>query len=165
MAIVIGLLIALPVGIYSAVRQDTATDYVGRTAAVIGMATPNFWLALMVMLYPAIWWGWAPSMEMIPFAEDPLGNLGDVHHSGPDSGDSHVCRHHAHDAHYDAGGAAAGLYQDGLVQGTQGAGRDYPAHHQKCPHPDRDAFSWLFGRAAAAQPLCGLQLPILVGAP
>ena len=76
MAIVIGLLIALPVGIYSAIRQDTAADYLGRSIAIIGMATPNFWLALMVMLYPAIWWGWSPAMEVIPFTEDPLGNLG-----------------------------------------------------------------------------------------
>ena len=75
MAIVIGLVIALPVGIYSAIRQDTATDYVGRTVAVIGLATPNFWLGIMVMLYPAIWWGWSPSVELIPFREDPLGNL------------------------------------------------------------------------------------------
>ena len=75
MAIVIGLLIALPVGIYSAIRQDTAADYVGRTIAVIGLATPNFWLAIMVMTFPAIWWGWSPPMEWIPFTEDPLGNL------------------------------------------------------------------------------------------
>ena len=76
LAIVIGLVIALPVGIYSAIRQDTAADYAGRTAAIIGMATPNFWLALMVMIYPAIWWAWSPPMEYIPFTEDPLGNLG-----------------------------------------------------------------------------------------
>ena len=57
MAIVIGFLIALPVGIYSAIRQDTVADYVGRSIAIIGMATPNFWLALMVMIFPAIWWG------------------------------------------------------------------------------------------------------------
>ena len=75
MAIVIGLVIALPVGIYSAIRQDTAADYAGRTAAIIGLATPNFWLGIMVMIYPAIWWGWAPPMELIPFTEDPLGNL------------------------------------------------------------------------------------------
>ena len=75
MAIVIALVIALPVGIYSAIRQDTATDYVGRTAAVIGLATPNFWLAIMVTLYPAIWWGWSPSVEYIPLVEDPLGTL------------------------------------------------------------------------------------------
>ena len=76
MSIVIGILIALPVGIYSAIQQDTAADYVGRTAAVLGLATPNFWLALMVMIYPAIWWGWSPPMEWVPFTEDPLGNLG-----------------------------------------------------------------------------------------
>ena len=76
MAIVIGLVIALPVGIYSAMRQDTAADYVGRTAAIIGIATPNFWLALMVMIYPALWWNWSPPMEWVPFTEDPLGNLG-----------------------------------------------------------------------------------------
>ena len=76
MAIVIGLVIALPVGIYSAIRQDTAADYLGRSFAILGLATPNFWLALMVVLYPAIWWGWSPPMELIPFAEDPLGNLG-----------------------------------------------------------------------------------------
>ena len=75
LSLVIGLLIALPAGIYSAMRQDTAADYAGRTAAIIGMATPNFWLAIMVMIYPAIWWGWSPPMEYIPFTEDPLGNL------------------------------------------------------------------------------------------
>ena len=76
MAIVIGLLIALPVGIYSAMRQDTAADYVGRSIAILGLATPNFWLALMVIIFPSIWWGWAPPLELIPFTEDPLGNLG-----------------------------------------------------------------------------------------
>ena len=75
MAIIIGLVIALPVGIYSAIRQDTAVDYAGRTAAVIGLATPNFWLGIMVMIYPAIWWGWSPPMKFVPFVEDPLENL------------------------------------------------------------------------------------------
>ena len=75
LAILIGLVIALPVGIYSAMRQDTAADYLGRSAAIIGLATPNFWLGIMVMIYPAIWWGWSPPLELIPFTEDPLGNL------------------------------------------------------------------------------------------
>ena len=76
LAIVIGLVIALPVGIYSAIRQDTAADYSGRSFAILGMALPNFWLGVMVMIYPAIWWGWSPPMEYVPFTEDPLGNLG-----------------------------------------------------------------------------------------
>ena len=75
LAIVIGLVIALPVGIYSAMRQDTAADYLGRSVAIIGLATPNFWLAIMVLIYPTIWWGWTPPLEYIPFTEDPLGNL------------------------------------------------------------------------------------------
>ena len=76
MAIAIGLAIALPVGIYSAIRRNTAADYLGRIAAVIGLATPNFWLGIMVMIFPAIWWGWAPPMRLISFTEDLLGNLG-----------------------------------------------------------------------------------------
>ena len=76
LSIAIGLLIALPVGIYSAIRQDAIADYLGRSIAIIGLATPNFWLALMVMLFPAIWWGWSPPLELVPFTEDPLGNLG-----------------------------------------------------------------------------------------
>ena len=76
LAIVIGLLIAVPVGVYSAIRQDTVGDYAGRTVAVIGLATPNFWLGVMVMLYPVIWWGWSPPIELIRFTDDPLGNLG-----------------------------------------------------------------------------------------
>ena len=76
LAILIRLVIALPVGIYSAMRQDTAADYLGRSVAIIGLATPNFWLAIMVLIYPTIWWGWTPPLEYIPFSEDPLGNLG-----------------------------------------------------------------------------------------
>ncbi len=75
LAIVIGLVIALPVGIYSAMRQDTAADYLGRSVAIIGLATPNFWLAIMVLIYPTIWWGWTPPLEYVPFAEHPLDNL------------------------------------------------------------------------------------------
>ena len=76
MAILIGLVVALPVGIYSAIRQDTVADYAGRILAILGLATPNFWLGTMVMIYPAIWWAWSPPMELVPFAEDPWGHLG-----------------------------------------------------------------------------------------
>ena len=76
LAILIGLAIALPVGIYSAMRQDTAADYLGRSVAIIGLATPNFWLATMVVLYPSLWWAWSPPMEWVSFTQDPLGNLG-----------------------------------------------------------------------------------------
>ena len=74
LAILTGLIIAVPIGIYSAMRQYTVADYVGRSAAIIGLATPNFWLALLVIIYPAIWWGWTPPLTHVRFA-DPLANL------------------------------------------------------------------------------------------
>ncbi|MDE0229744.1 MAG: ABC transporter permease [Spirochaetaceae bacterium] len=76
LSIAIALVIALPVGVYSAIRQDQFGDFVGRSVAVIGLATPNFWLGTMVMIYPAIWWGWTPPLEYVPLAEDPPANLG-----------------------------------------------------------------------------------------
>ena len=78
LAILIGLVIAVPVGIYSAVRQDTAGDQVGRSIAIIGLATPNFWLATLVLTFPAIWWAWAPPLRMVAFVDNPLRNLGQL---------------------------------------------------------------------------------------
>ena len=76
LAIAIGLIIALPVGIYSAIRRNTLADYAGRTVAVVGLATPNFWLGLLVIVFPAIWWNWTPPIRMIALSDDLLGNLG-----------------------------------------------------------------------------------------
>ena len=76
MALVIAMVIALPVGIFSAIRQDTAGDYAGRTVAVLGLATPNFWLALMVIIYPALWWDWSPPIILVRFLDDPWESMG-----------------------------------------------------------------------------------------
>jgi len=75
LAIIIGVIIALPVGVYSAIRQDTGGDYVGRLVAILGLSIPNFWLGTMIIVYPSIWWDWSPSVQYIPLAEDPIGNL------------------------------------------------------------------------------------------
>ena len=69
------LIIALPVGILSAIRQDTFADYLGRSIAILAISVPSFWLATMIIVYPSIWWGWSPPVEYIPFVDDPLGNL------------------------------------------------------------------------------------------
>ena len=76
MSILIGLLVAIPLGTYSAIRQDTAGDYLGRSLAIIFISVPSFWIGTMIMIYPAIWWRWSPPMELIPFTKDPLRNLG-----------------------------------------------------------------------------------------
>ena len=74
-AIIFSLILAIPIGVYSAIRQDTAGDYAGRTISILGIAVPNFWLGTMVIVYPAIWWGWAPQIDLIPFRENPIGNV------------------------------------------------------------------------------------------
>ncbi len=76
LALIVSQLMALPIGIYSAIRQDSGGDYIGRIVAISFMAIPTFWLGTMVMVFPSIWWGWTPSLEYIPFTTDPLGNLG-----------------------------------------------------------------------------------------
>ena len=65
----------MPIGIYAALRQDTALDYIARSFAIIMLSVPGFWLATMVIVYPSIWWNWTPSLEYIPFLENPGGNL------------------------------------------------------------------------------------------
>jgi peptide/nickel transport system permease protein len=75
LAVLIGLIISVPIGVYSAIRQDTAGDYIARSFA-IGMVTiPHFWIGIMVMVLPAVYFGWTPSMVYIPLREDPLGHL------------------------------------------------------------------------------------------
>jgi len=75
MAIIFALILALPIGVYSAIRQDTAGDYIGRTVSILGIAIPNFWLGTIVVVYPAIWWGWSPPLELVSLREDPVTNL------------------------------------------------------------------------------------------
>ncbi len=75
MALIITELVALPIGIFSALRQDSPRDYAMRTFAIICLSVPGFWLATIVMVYPSIWWGWSPPMQLIPLVDDPIGNL------------------------------------------------------------------------------------------
>ena len=60
---------------YSAIRQDTLGDYIGRSLSILFISVPAFWLGTMIVVYPAIWWGWSPTLEYIPFSSDPEGNL------------------------------------------------------------------------------------------
>ena len=76
LAFFISQIIAIPIGLYSSIRQDTVGDFLGRSFAILNLATPAFWLATMIMVFPSIWWGWSPAMRYIPFLDDPLANLG-----------------------------------------------------------------------------------------
>ena len=75
MSMLVALLIALPIGVLSAVRQDTTGDYVGRVFAVLGLSLPDFWLATVTITFLAIWFQWIPPIGFAPIWEDPARNL------------------------------------------------------------------------------------------
>jgi peptide/nickel transport system permease protein len=70
-SVVIGIL----VGIVSAVRQDSVSDYVGRILAILALSVPYFGLAVLVVVLPSIWFKWTPVYTYVPFTSDPFENL------------------------------------------------------------------------------------------
>ncbi len=75
LALVVALSVAVPIGILSATRQDSALDYTARSFSLLMLAIPGFWLGTLVMVFPSVWWRWAPAIEYTPFLADPIANL------------------------------------------------------------------------------------------
>ncbi len=75
MALVVALAVAIPVGVLSAVKRNTPIDYLARSFAIAGVALPGFWLATLVIVWPAIWWGWSPPLTFTSFQDNPIENL------------------------------------------------------------------------------------------
>ena len=71
MAITFGLCLALPIGVLSAIRQDTLKDYAARSLAIMGLSFPGFWKATLIIVFSSIWFGWAPPLQFTPFTQDP----------------------------------------------------------------------------------------------
>lgn len=74
-AFIIAQALALPIGTYSAIRQDRIGDYAARSFSILAVAVPSFWLGTMVMIFPALWWDYMPPMMLVRFFDDPLENL------------------------------------------------------------------------------------------
>lgn len=75
LSLLVALSVAIPIGVYSAIRQDTAGDYITRSFSILMLAVPSFWLGTLVMVFPSIWWGWSPQIRFVPFSQDPIQNL------------------------------------------------------------------------------------------
>lgn len=69
------LVLAIPIGVISAVKQDTFLDYFLRVTAIGWLSIPGFWLATMLIVFPAKWWGYSPPVGYVDIWEDPLKNL------------------------------------------------------------------------------------------
>ncbi len=70
LALLIAVLLGVPIGVLSAIRQDTATDYLLRTLSLAGLSMPSFWLGMVIILFLVSWWGWIPSMTYVSPFED-----------------------------------------------------------------------------------------------
>lgn len=75
LSVLIATIVAIPLGVISAVKRDTGLDYSSRVVGLIGLSLPNFWLATLFLLFTSKIFGWVPPIQYIPILEDPIGNL------------------------------------------------------------------------------------------
>jgi len=75
MATIVAILLAIPLGVIAALRQDTWIDYAVRVISIAGLATPSFWLGIVFILALLIIFKWLPPMVYTPFWVNPVQNL------------------------------------------------------------------------------------------
>ena len=74
-ALFVSTVLSIPIGIITAVRQDTWVDYSLRSVSIGLVAVPILWIGTLVVTLPALFFGWAPPLSYVPFTEDPIANL------------------------------------------------------------------------------------------
>jgi peptide/nickel transport system permease protein len=78
LSILIGLLIAIPLGVASAAKQDTPVDWTARVVATIGVSAPDFWIGTAFVVFAGLWWHYSAPFGYISLFDDPIGNLKQV---------------------------------------------------------------------------------------
>lgn len=73
--IAFSLVLSIPSGVLAGVKSNSAVDYVLRLFALLGLAIPGFWLAILLLVLPSIWFGYLPPLRYVPFTSDPATNL------------------------------------------------------------------------------------------
>ena len=75
LTVLVQAVLAIPLGAVAAVRQNGLSDHSVRITSVIVLAVPSFVVAVWVLKFPAIWWGWFPPLGYVAFQDDPLRNM------------------------------------------------------------------------------------------
>lgn len=75
LGVLIATIIAIPLGVISAVKRDSPLDFSSRVIGLIGLSLPNFWLATLLLLFTSKVFNWIPPIKHIPIQDDPIGNL------------------------------------------------------------------------------------------
>jgi len=71
-AVVVALLIALPLGVLSAIRQGSRTDTIATAISQFGISVPDFWMGILLILLFSLTLGWLPASGYVGLSEDPL---------------------------------------------------------------------------------------------
>ena len=75
LAVILSVVVAVPLGILSALRPNTWIDSGARIGGLVGLSVPNFWLGILAVLFTSVFLGWSPPVIWIPPWTDPVGNL------------------------------------------------------------------------------------------
>jgi peptide/nickel transport system permease protein len=75
LAMLIATIIAVPLGLVSALKQDTPADYVSRIISITGVALPNFWVGILIVYFLVLLFAWMPPLGYANLWEDPATNL------------------------------------------------------------------------------------------
>jgi peptide/nickel transport system permease protein len=75
LSIIIGLLIAIPLGVASAAKQDTPIDWLARIIATVGVSAPDFWIGTAFIVFAGLWFQYSAPFGYISPFEDPIANL------------------------------------------------------------------------------------------
>ena len=75
MALVLSYLVAIPLGVLSAVKQDTIIDHAAKIFTIAGVALPTFWVGILILFVLGYYFNWVPPLNYASFFENPVINL------------------------------------------------------------------------------------------
>jgi peptide/nickel transport system permease protein len=75
MSVVLASIVAVPLGVLSAIKQDSLSDYAARVITLLGIALPNFWVAVMTIFFLVVLFQWAPPLAYEKVWDDPWTNF------------------------------------------------------------------------------------------
>lgn len=75
LTLIFSTLISVPLGLFCASHQDTIGDNALRVGGVVLSSIPLFWIGIIVLVYPAVWWKWSTPIKFVSFFDDPVQNL------------------------------------------------------------------------------------------
>jgi len=75
LAMLLAIIIAVPLGLVSAIKQNTPADYIARIISITGIALPNFWVGILIVYFLVLLFAWMPPLGYSNLWDDPATNL------------------------------------------------------------------------------------------